>query len=98
MIRQASVVLKTRLNLTRFHGLFAPNSPLPHRATAGPGTGDLRNETKTPANALLLLEKRSGKDRCPLISVILQTPELLIDYLITIYQFGNHTSKQYLFL
>jgi len=47
--RLAALVPKPRVNLTRFHGVFAPNSTLRHHVTpAGRGKRRL-DETKTPA-------------------------------------------------
>ncbi len=55
IVRLAALVPKLRVNLTRFHGVFAPNSA--HRALVAPakrGKGDKRHsergrEEKTPA-------------------------------------------------
>ena len=47
--RLAALVPKPRVNLTRFHGVFAPNSTLRHHVTPAGRAKRRLDETKTPA-------------------------------------------------
>lgn len=59
MARLAALVPKPRVNLTRFHGEFAPNSH--HRARITPARNGKGNKTKVPDEPPTAAERRAPR-------------------------------------